>query len=92
MVNVGVCVKLLVDEVDVILGNDLVGGIYRDPSCTNKTNHAVLVVGYGGRAGQAFWLVKNSWATTYGEKGYVRMARNQNNMCGIASRAIYPVM
>ncbi|RXN31728.1 cathepsin S-like protein [Labeo rohita] len=67
-------------------------GIYRDPSCTNKTNHAVLVVGYGGHAGQAFWLVKNSWATTYGEKGYVRMARNQNNMCGIASRAIYPVM
>ncbi|RXN38334.1 cathepsin S-like protein [Labeo rohita] len=67
-------------------------GIYRDPSCTNKTNHAVLVVGYGARAGQDFWLVKNSWGTTFGEKGYVRIARNQNNMCGIASRAIYPVM
>ncbi len=34
----------------------------------------------------------NSWGTHFGDGGYIRMARNQNNMCGIASYASYPVM
>ncbi|KAI2655168.1 Cathepsin S [Labeo rohita] len=67
-------------------------GVYNDPSYTNKSNHAVLVVGYGGHAGQDFWLVKNSWGIHFGNGGYIHMARNQNNMCGIASYATYPVM
>ncbi|XP_026139808.1 cathepsin S-like [Carassius auratus] len=67
-------------------------GVYNDPSCSKTTNHAVLVVGYGAIAGQDFWLVKNSWGTRFGDGGYIRMARNQNNMCGIASYASYPIM
>ncbi|XP_051720404.1 cathepsin S-like [Ctenopharyngodon idella] len=67
-------------------------GVYNDPSCTKKVNHAVLVVGYGAIAGQDYWLVKNSWGTGFGDGGYIRMARNQDNMCGIASYAYYPVM
>nr|AAA49207.1 cysteine proteinase [Cyprinus carpio] len=59
-------------------------GVYNDPSCTTNINHAVLAVGYGAIAGQDFWLVKNSWGTGFGDGGYIRMARNQNNMCGIA--------
>ncbi|XP_059423990.1 cathepsin S-like [Carassius carassius] len=59
-------------------------GVYNDPSCSKIINHAVLVVGYGAIAGQDFWLVKNSWGTGFGDGGYIRMARNQNNMCGIA--------
>ncbi|TRY90438.1 hypothetical protein DNTS_018930 [Danionella cerebrum] len=35
-------------------------GVYNDPTCTKKVNHAVLVVGYGTLAGQDYWLVKNS--------------------------------
>ncbi|KAL0147622.1 hypothetical protein M9458_057064 [Cirrhinus mrigala] len=67
-------------------------GVYNDPSCSKIINHAVLVVGYGAIAGQDFWLVKNSWGTGFGDGGYIRMARNQNNMCAIASYASYPVM
>ncbi|KAL1259613.1 hypothetical protein QQF64_010190 [Cirrhinus molitorella] len=67
-------------------------GVYNDPSCNQYVNHAVLVVGYGAIGGQEFWLVKNSWGTGFGDGGYIRMARNQNNMCGIASYACYPVM
>ncbi|XP_057690899.1 procathepsin L-like [Corythoichthys intestinalis] len=67
-------------------------GVYDDASCSQRVNHAMLVVGYGTLNGKQYWLVKNSWGLSYGEKGYIRMVRNKNNQCGIASFACYPVM
>ncbi|XP_061598400.1 procathepsin L-like [Cololabis saira] len=69
------------------------GGLYSEPDC-NPTliNHAVLVVGYGAAAGRDYWLVKNSWGTAWGEAGFIRIARNQKNLCGIASLAVYPTL
>ena len=70
------------------------GGIYSEPLCaTNQViNHAVLIVGYGSYNGVDYWLVKNSWGTTWGIKGYMMIARNAGNMCGIASYAMYPLL
>ncbi len=46
-------------------------------------NHAVLLVGYGTTSsGYPFWLVKNSWGTSWGESGYFRILRGSGT-CGI---------
>uniref|UniRef100_A0A452R388 Procathepsin L n=1 Tax=Ursus americanus TaxID=9643 RepID=A0A452R388_URSAM len=68
----------------------LFSGVYYDPSCTQNVNHGVLVVGYGNLNGKDYWLVKNSWGLNFGDQGYIRMARNSGNHCGIASYPSYP--
>ncbi|KAL6478441.1 hypothetical protein MHYP_G00142760 [Metynnis hypsauchen] len=69
-------------------------GVYDEPACSStKMNHAVLVVGYGtDQRGKDYWLVKNSWGTRWGDKGYIKMSRNKRNQCGIASHAVYPLV
>ena len=65
------------------------GGVYYDSSCsTIHLNHAVGLVGYGTEGTQDYWIVRNSWGPSWGEAGYIRMARNANNQCGIANEAL----
>lgn len=46
-------------------------------------DHVVELVGVGSDADFGdFWLLRNSWGTAWGEKGYIRIARASTIMCG----------
>lgn len=67
-------------------------GIFNYRRCKKELDHAMLLVGYGTNSkGEEYWLVKNSYGKDWGEKGYIRMARNKDNLCGIASEPIIPL-
>ncbi|UYV60936.1 MCM2 [Cordylochernes scorpioides] len=69
------------------------GGVFTNPRCTYYAlGHAVLLVGYGTENGLDYWLVKNCWGESWGEKGYIKILRNEENLCGVASRALYPIV
>lgn len=56
--------------------------------------HSVVVVGYGTRNGKDFWILKNSWGSSWGRDiypGYFGMARGKN-ICRIEGGASYPVL
>jgi len=68
-------------------------GVYVEKACKKDLeglDHAVLAVGYGTEDGEDYWLIKNSWGTIFGENGYIKMARNKNNQCGVATYGVYP--
>lgn len=67
-------------------------GVYFSDKCKNgpqDVNHAVLAVGYGNEDGHDYYIVKNSWSETWGDKGYFKILRG-SNMCGLANCNAFP--
>lgn len=71
-------------------------GVLDSSKCGTKLDHGVLVVGYGEENEQKYWLVKNSWSKSWGDEGYVKIARSESEndpgICGIAMQPSFPLV
>ena len=71
-------------EADKMVFQTYTSGVLSSSKCGTNLDHAVTVVGNGTEDGQEYWLVKNSWNTTWGDKGYVKLAKDSSNgTCGV---------
>jgi len=64
-------------------------GVFNHYCNKSKLDHGVLLVGYS--TGE-YWKVKNSWGESWGESGYIRLKGTDENTCGLANSASYPVV
>jgi C1A family cysteine protease len=68
-------------------------GIFNNTACGTSLNHGVTAVGFGTDSGQNYYIVRNSWGSSWGEAGYIRMSRDvqsDTGICGICMVASAP--
>jgi C1A family cysteine protease len=71
-------------------------------SCGTNLDHGVLLVGYGTMSGLDYYIMKNSWDVSWGDKGYMYMGRGTDasgksynggkGQCGVLMQGVYPVL
>ena len=85
-------------EADQRIFQSYSSGVITSSTCGTDLDHGVLIVGYGTEpeTGIDYWLVKNSWSTTWGDEGYVKIERsdstNDIGICGIAAQPSFPIV
>jgi len=68
------------------------GGIMTSAACGTNIDHAVVIVGYGTSGSTPYWLVRNSWGTSWGESGYFQVEQTTGKgICGINQYVAYPI-
>ena len=71
-------------------------GILDTTKCPNSTDHAVAMIGWGQdpSSGAQYWIVRNSWGTSWGEDGYIRVAvkSSGNGVCMVQSTPVTVTM
>ena len=74
-----------IDASSRVFGN-YESGVLDSTRCGTHLDHGVLVTGWGhdSKSGLDYWMVKNSWSTRWGDKGYIKIAiENGRGICGI---------
>ena len=62
-------------------------GVYSHQTGSMLGGHAIKIIGYGTEDGQDYWLVQNSWTTTWGDGGYFKIKMGGDE-CGIEGQAV----
>ena len=78
-------------EADKLVFQTYKSGVMSSTKCGTTLDHAVLAVGYGTENGEEYWLVKNSWNTTWGDQGYIKLAIvDGEGICGVQMEPLAP--
>jgi len=69
-------------------------GVLNSASCGTSLDHAITAVGYGNDGTQDFYIVRNSWTASWGDKGYIKIAAVEGGkgICGIQQTSVWPTM
>jgi cathepsin B len=62
-------------------------GVYHHTTGSALGGHAIKVVGWGVESGTPYWLVANSWNEGWGDNGFFKIRRG-NNECGIEGQIV----
>jgi len=57
-------------------------------ACSSGGGHCTQAIGYSSDQG-GYWIVKNSWGTSWGSGGYIYIKKG-SNLCGVANSPMYP--
>jgi len=75
--------------------NDYTGGVLTSAACgpmgAMYQDHCVMAAGFNSTAPTPYWIVRNSWASTWGEEGYIYLEMAKNT-CGLADDATIPTV
>jgi len=62
-------------------------GVYQHTTGGYLGGHAIKIIGWGVENSIPYWLVVNSWTTTWGDNGLFKIRRG-DNQCGIESGVV----
>jgi len=86
-------------NVAVSAGNDLwrnysTGIVGADDGCPTRVDHAVVAVGYGTENGTDYYIVRNSWSSSWGDEGFIKIEAidGKEGVCGINGYVYYPTI
>jgi len=86
-------------NVAVSAGNDIFrnyksGIVTEADNCPTRLDHAIVAVGWGVEGDQEYYIVRNSWAATWGDNGFIKIATadGKTGVCGINSKVYYPII
>ncbi|KAH0509873.1 Cathepsin O [Microtus ochrogaster] len=71
----------LVVIVDAVSWQDYLGGIIQHHCSSGEANHAVLITGFDKTGNTPYWMVRNSWGSSWGIEGYAHVKMG-GNVCG----------